>query len=162
MRTNPYEGGSDHTVFATAGIPSLLDWHFTDRYYHTNQDRVDKVSAAEMANVATAVGTSAWVLASADDRDAEVVAEIVGSAAEARLALERTQGRGIVEAAPDRPQAEAIERQVLDAWIKWYGEALDTVGALPVTPASAALRRDSRCRQGATALTTSRRPHRRV
>ena len=142
VRTNPYEGGSDHTVFATAGIPSLLDWHFTDRYYHTNQDRVDKVSTGEMANVAAAVGTSAWVLASADDRDARVVAEIVGSAAEARLALERTQGRGIVEAAPDRPQAEAIERQVLDAWIKWYGEALDTVGDLPVTPASAALRRD--------------------
>ena len=52
VRTNPYEGGSDHTVFATAGIPSLLDWHFTDRYYHTNQDRVDNISTGEMANVA--------------------------------------------------------------------------------------------------------------
>ena len=80
-----------------------------------------------MGNVAAAVGTSAWVLASADDRDARAVADIVASAAEARLALERTQGRGIVEAAPDRQQAEATERQVLDAWTKWYGEALDTV-----------------------------------
>ena len=51
VRTNPYEGGSDHTAFASAGIPSLLNWHFTDRYYHTSQDRLDKVSAAEMKNV---------------------------------------------------------------------------------------------------------------
>ena len=39
VRTNPYEGGSDHTVFGEAGVPALLDWHFTDRYYHTNLDR---------------------------------------------------------------------------------------------------------------------------
>jgi hypothetical protein len=62
VRTNPYEGGSDHTAFASAGIPSLLNWHFTDRYYHTNQDRLDKVSAGEMKNVAVAVATSAWLL----------------------------------------------------------------------------------------------------
>jgi aminopeptidase YwaD len=140
VRTNPYEGGSDHTVFASAGVASLLNWHFTDRYYHTNQDRLDKVSPAEMGNVATAVGTSAWVLAAADDRDARAVANIVANAAEARLALERTQGRSIVDSAPDRQQAQATERQVLEAWTRWYGEALDTVLALPVTPASAGLR----------------------
>ena len=48
VRTNPYEGGSDHTAFGDAGIPSVLNWHFTDRYYHTNLDRPDKTSAAEM------------------------------------------------------------------------------------------------------------------
>jgi len=51
VRSNPYEGGSDHTQFGSAGIPSLLDWHFTDRYYHTNQDTADKTSADEMRNV---------------------------------------------------------------------------------------------------------------
>ena len=70
MRTNPYEGGSDHTAFGDAGIPSLLNWHFTDRYYHTNLDRPDKTSAAEMVNVGVAVATSAWFLASADEADA--------------------------------------------------------------------------------------------
>ena len=44
VRTNPYEGGSDHTVFTRAGIAALLNWHFTDRYYHTNLDTADKVS----------------------------------------------------------------------------------------------------------------------
>jgi len=70
VKTNPYEGGSDHTEFKRDGIPSLLNWHFTDRYYHTNLDRPDKTSAAEMVNVGVSVGTSAWFLASADERDA--------------------------------------------------------------------------------------------
>ena len=51
MKTNPYEGGSDHAVFGSAGIPSVLDWHFTDRYYHTNFDTPDKTSPEEMRNV---------------------------------------------------------------------------------------------------------------
>ena len=51
VRTNPYEGGSDHTTFTNAGIPALLNWHFTDRYYHTNQDTPDKVSPDEMRHV---------------------------------------------------------------------------------------------------------------
>ena len=55
VRTNPYEGGSDHTVFGNAGVPSLLNWHFTDRYYHTNFDTPDKTSPAEMKNVGVAV-----------------------------------------------------------------------------------------------------------
>ena len=51
VRTNPYEGGSDHTVFTDAGVPALLNWHFTDRYYHTNLDTMDKTSPAEMQHV---------------------------------------------------------------------------------------------------------------
>jgi hypothetical protein len=66
--------------FAT-GVPSLFNWHFTDRYYHTNQDRLDKVSAAEMKNVGVAVATSAWLLASADERDALAVTGIIAEAA---------------------------------------------------------------------------------
>ena len=59
VKTNPYEGGSDHTEFKNSGISSLLDWHFTDRYYHTNLDRPDKTSVPEMINVGTAVAT--WI-----------------------------------------------------------------------------------------------------
>ena len=65
VRTNPYEGGSDHTVFTNAKVPALLNWHFTDRYYHTNLDTIDKVSPAEMQHVAITVGTTAMFLASA-------------------------------------------------------------------------------------------------
>jgi len=117
VKTNPYEGGSDHTEFKNAGIPALLDWHFTDRYYHTNLDRPDKTSPAEMANVGVAVATSAWFLASATDADALATVELVGRAAEARLALEK---------------AQSANDQIMTAWRQWYGEALDSVLRLTI------------------------------
>jgi aminopeptidase YwaD len=132
VRTNPYEGGSDHTAFASTGVPSLLNWHFTDRYYHSSQDHPDKTSAGEMENVGVAVATSAWFLASADRKDAQAVVSLLASAAGRRLALERSQGPGIVEHAANRAQAEATEAKVIDAWLKWYREAFDTVLKLPV------------------------------
>jgi aminopeptidase YwaD len=140
VRTNPYEGGSDHTVFAGAGVPSLLNWHFTDRFYHTNQDTIDKVSAAEMANVGITVATSAYALASASPADALAVLDLLDAAGRARLALERRQGPAIVAAAADRSAAEQVEAQVVAAWIKWYGEAFESVATLSTTPPTAVLR----------------------
>jgi hypothetical protein len=125
VRTNPYEGGSDHTAFRAAGVPSLLNWHFTDRFYHTNQDTIDKVSGDEMRNVGVAAATSAWLLASADERDALAVADLIESAASKRLALERAQGA-----------SGAIQ----DAWVKWYAEALDSILRLPAVGATDLLR----------------------
>jgi aminopeptidase YwaD len=134
VRTNPYEGGSDHTAFASAGIPSLLNWHFTDRYYHTNQDRLDKVSAVEMKNVGIAVATSAWLLASANEQDSAAVIDLLANAAQGRLRLEREQGAALVSKAADAAAATAVERQVMAAWVKWYEEAFDSVARLPASP----------------------------
>ena len=140
VRTNPYEGGSDHTTFAAANVPALLDWHFTDRFYHTNQDRPSKVSSREMQNVGVAVASSAWFLASAGAQDADAVVDLIEAAATRRLALERAQGRTIVEASKDRAGAQATEEKVLAAWTKWYGEALDSVLRLSVAGPTRALR----------------------
>jgi Zn-dependent M28 family amino/carboxypeptidase len=140
VRTNPYEGGSDHSAFGAAGIPSLLDWHFTDRYYHTNQDRVDKVSAAEMTNVGIAVATTAWFLAAASPADAAQTADLIVAAAERRLDLERKQGRTLLDKAADRAAVASRERDVMNAWRKWYAEALDSILRLPATGADAGLR----------------------
>ena len=154
VRTNPYEGGSDHTAFGDAGIPSVLNWHFTDRYYHTNLDRPDKTSALEMVNVGVAVATSAWFLASADERDADAVVDLLTASADARLALERRQGAALVAAAPDRAKAEQTEAAVVAAWQRWYKEALDSVRALPVRGPSAAL--DARVTQAQGRLDQAR------
>ena len=140
VRTNPYEGGSDHTAFGGAGVPSLLNWHFTDRYYHTNQDTPDKTSVDEMRNVGVAVATSAWFLASADDPDALAVLDLLEAAAARRLALERRQGEELIKDASDRAAVEARERLVVEAWTKWYGEAFESVLRLPARGASEALR----------------------
>ena len=63
--------------------------------------------------------------------DAESTADLIEGAAVRRLALEREQGQGIVERAANKPAAEATERQVMAAWMKWYDEALDSVLRLP-------------------------------
>lgn len=124
VRTNPYEGGSDHTSFTRLGVPALLNWHFTDRYYHTNLDTIDKVSATTMVNVAAAVATTTWYLATADRRDVRPLRGYLGKARNARLATER------------RTQAPP---EVMDAWRRWYAEAEASAtrvrgGELPVAP----------------------------
>jgi hypothetical protein len=124
VKTNPYEGGSDHTEFKNAGVPALLDWHFTDRYYHTNLDRPDKTSPGEMVNVGVAVATSAWFLASAAERDAIATVRLIADAAVARLRLE---------------QSQAATPEILAAWRSWYDEALDSVRRLKPGPPSAAV-----------------------
>ncbi|GMV20162.1 MAG: hypothetical protein AMXMBFR57_01110 [Acidimicrobiia bacterium] len=127
VRTNPYEGGSDHTVFGQAGIPSLLNWHFTDRYYHTNLDTPDKTSAAEMRNVGVAVATTAWTLASSDEAMAMQVAELVARAGAARVAIERREGATL------KDHAEALA-----AWRQWSAEAVRSVTRLLAGSPSAA------------------------
>ena len=115
VRTNPYEGGSDHTVFTRAGVPALLNWHFTDRYYHTNLDTIDKASAATMGHVATTVATSAMFLASADASDRVALATLIEAAERARLATE---------------QNNAASDEILAAWRTWYAQARDSVNLI--------------------------------
>ena len=121
VRTNPYEGGSDHTSFTRAGVPALLNWHFTDRYYHTNLDTIDKVSATTVGHVATAVATTAWYLTVAERRDVRPLRRYLGKARDARLATERRQ---------------AAPAEVLAAWRRWYKEAIESArrvgGPLPL------------------------------
>jgi Zn-dependent M28 family amino/carboxypeptidase len=109
VRTNPYEGGSDHTSFTKAGVPALLNWHFTDRYYHTNLDTIEKVSADTMGHVAAAVATTAMFLVSADEHDVAPLEALVTAARDARLESER---------------ALAAPAAVLEAWRTWYAEAI--------------------------------------
>lgn len=109
VRTNPYEGGSDHTSFTKAGVPALLNWHFTDRYYHTNLDTIDKVSAASLGHVAATVATTAMFLASAEAADVAPLEGLLRAARDARLEAERRT---------------AAPAEVVAAWTTWYAEAL--------------------------------------
>ena len=115
VRTNPYEGGSDHTSFTRVGVPALLNWHFTDRYYHTNLDTIDKVSAATMGHVAVVVGTTAMFLASADRSDVKPLERLLKRARSARLA---TEGRNDASS------------EIRDAWKEWYEQATASVARL--------------------------------
>ena len=97
------------------------------------------MAAVDSLNVGVAVATSAWLLATADERDANAIVDLLVASATARLALEQKQGAALVAAAADRDKAEATEAAVLAAWRKWYGEALESVRRLPVKGSSPAL-----------------------
>jgi hypothetical protein len=115
VRTNPYEGGSDHTSFTKIGVPALLSWHFTDRYYHTNLDTIDKVSAKEMGHVAALIATTAAFLATADASDVAPLPRLLERARDERLTAER------------RDSAPA---EVMEAWKVWYDEAVASLARL--------------------------------
>ena len=138
VRTNPFEGGSDHVPFLRAGKPGILLWHFTDVFYHTDLDRIDKVSSETLENVGVCAAVSAMTLSSADGEVARFVIEEVERSAVERLAAEHELSRAAVAAGADQHQ----ERVILDAWTSWYRDALraaediEVAGASPETTAA--------------------------
>jgi hypothetical protein len=130
VRSNPFEGGSDHESFLDRGVPAVLLWHFTDKYYHTSLDRLDKVSGAEMTHVAVAaLGLLNHFAQAGPERSMEAL-EIVMDAARRRLATEAANARTrlAIPAVSENPaQAGAVsqrERTIITAWARWYREAL--------------------------------------
>jgi aminopeptidase YwaD len=128
VRTNPFEGGSDHVPFLDARKPGVLFWHFTDVYYHTDNDRLPNVSPRELANVGVSALVSALTLASANGATArELVAE-VERAAIARLDAETALSRPTLANGGDR----ARETMILDTWTDWYRRAVRTMTEIEV------------------------------
>ena len=128
VRTNPFEGGSDHTPFLQFKKPGALFWHFTDVYYHTDGDRIDKVSVSELTNVGNAALAAVLTLTSADGSTArELVAEIE-RAALARLDTELALSRAALAAGGDR----AKESDILRTWTDYYVAALHTMADIEV------------------------------
>jgi aminopeptidase YwaD len=127
---NPFEGGSDHTPFLQNKIPGLLMWHFTDVFYHTDNDRIDKVSSTEMKNVGISGLTAAYTLISADENTAIATVSQVKADALTRLKTEFELSKkaiAIGKAADD-------EKHIIEVWCKWYVDALATVNKMPVKP----------------------------
>jgi aminopeptidase YwaD len=138
VKTNPFEGGSDHTPFLKAKMPGLLFWHFTDQFYHTDGDRLDKVSADELKNVGVSALVSALLLATADGPAARGVVAEVERAALARLAAETALSAQALKAGGDALK----ERDILRTWGAYYVDALratvdvEVGGATPRTRAA--------------------------
>lgn len=143
VHTNPWEGGSDHDLFLTAGRPAVLSWHFPDYFYHTSLDDVDKVSPDELKHVGVAVATAALTLASASDETALRVLQVVEAAAAARFDGEERNATAALQSARkdgrDVGRQYAEEQDILSAWARWYEEAIDSVARVPVARAGDAL-----------------------
>lgn len=122
VETNPFEGGSDHVPFLRGDIPSVLFWHFTDQFYHTDNDRLDKVSKETLKNVGTAALVSAYKLLNADETTAKDIITSIETAAIARLIEELKQGKIAIQNGEKR----ALQIEIIKAWEEWYLKALET------------------------------------
>ncbi len=136
VNTNPYEGGSDHIPFLRAGIPAVLLWHFTDVFYHTDNDRLANVSPRTLANVGRCALVSAMTLTGADGATARFIAAEVAHAAEQRLAAEGALGRAAIASGG----AADAEGEILDTWAGWYRQAVAAVSEVEMGGASAETR----------------------
>lgn len=128
VRTNPFEGGSDHTPFLAAKIPGLLMWHFTDVFYHTDADRLDMVSPVEMKHVAKSALATAYLLTTANDKTAAALIKDITRNALERLQTEFDLSKQVVQAGGDK----AKEQHILEVWRDWYVKALATAIDIPV------------------------------
>ena len=76
-------GSSDHEVFNDwgVGVPGVVLNTWPDQWFHTSQDRPDKIDPTQMKRAAVIVAAAAYTIASADDRMAgQIAAEIVSNA----------------------------------------------------------------------------------
>lgn len=130
VRDHPYEGGSDHVPFLARGVPALLLWHFPDDAYHTNRDRLARVSADEMARVGAGVLALVAHGAAAGEREALELLAINERYALARLRTEIDASLAELARAPTRgPMRDAVlaqEREHLGDWERYFDEALQS------------------------------------
>jgi hypothetical protein len=128
VRANPFEGGSDHTPFLEFKKAGALFWHFTDVYYHTDGDRIDKVSQQELTNVGVAALSAVLTLVSADGSTARALVSEIEHAALARLDTELRLSQAAVASGGNR----AAEQDVLRTWTDYYVAALHTMTDIEV------------------------------
>lgn len=128
VETNPFEGGSDHTPFLDANLPGILLWHFTDQFYHTDNDRIDKVSQETMKNVGTAALVSAYTLLNSDEATASLIIEKIIRVAQSRLYTELE----LSQKAISQGTSKESQMEILNAWSDWYIKTLDTVKDMTV------------------------------
>jgi aminopeptidase YwaD len=128
VRTNPFEGGSDHVPFLDAKKPGLLFWHFTDEFYHTDGDRLENVSATTLANVGTSALVAALTLTSADGETARAIVAELEAAARDRLAREAALSKAAIDSGGPRDR----ERTILETWTAWYRDAIRSAADIEV------------------------------
>ncbi|MGJ8591563.1 MAG: M28 family peptidase [Aquaticitalea sp.] len=120
VNTNPYEGGSDHSPFLEADIPSVLFWHFTDQFYHTDNDRLDKVSKETLKNVGTAALVSSYLLLNSDEKTAKQIIKTIEEAGINRLNEELVQSKNAILKGESKDQ----QLKIIHAWEDWYIKAI--------------------------------------
>lgn len=76
-----FSGGSDHYIYSdpSVGIPCTMMIQWPDKFYHTSDDTIDKVSPDSLAKVASIAATFAYFMANAGEKEAPWIASQVAS-----------------------------------------------------------------------------------
>ena len=119
VSSNPFEGGSDHVPFLRKNIPGILLWHFTDQFYHSSNDRIDKVSANTLENVGVGALAAGYYLANLDEESAIEILGTLKIRATARLDVEFQLSK------QEMAENNELERQqqILQSWVDYYAGA---------------------------------------
>jgi hypothetical protein len=128
VKSNPFEGGSDHTPFLNAQIPAVLLWHFTDQFYHTDRDRLEMVSAATLGNVGNCALNIGLLLTSGTP---QITKAALSELADVGIRELRTQG-DLSAKAIQGGATPAAERTILETWRNYYVAALAKVPDMAV------------------------------
>ncbi len=89
LKSYPYEMGSDHDVFNFFGVPSVMPITWPDRFYHSSEDTVEKVSKASIEVIGRAVLATALALAKATEEELQRFARGYAMKYLGELSLER-------------------------------------------------------------------------
>lgn len=138
---NVWEGGSDHDPFLWKKIPAILSWHFPDFGYHTSLDKIENISPAEMKHAGVSIGTASLALALGTEETAREILSLVAQAAVSRLEKEKPNtflelSDAQAQGATALDETKKREREILEAWGKWYEEALRSTLTIPVSTPS--------------------------
>lgn len=123
VNTNPFEGGSDHMPFLDSDIPGLLLWHFTDQFYHTDNDRIDKVSKETLKNVSIGALASGLQLVNSNSKTASGILEGLIATSNKRLVDEFELSKVAIKKGANI----ADEKAIILAWEDWYKKAFESV-----------------------------------
>jgi len=133
-------------------IPALLSWHFTDYVYHTSMDTLDKVSASELKNVGITTANVALNIASGTEESAIESVKAVSAASVTRFGAEMKNSEKFLKwtyakATKEKKSAKAKakimtaavkkEKEILNAWAKWYKEAIKSASGINISAPSA-------------------------
>jgi hypothetical protein len=87
-------GSSDHEVFNdwAVGVPGVVLNTWPDKWYHTSEDRPDKLDPTQMKRAVIITAASAYTIAAADDAQAGRIAAEIVSNASARIGHQLARG----------------------------------------------------------------------
>ena len=134
-------GGSDHDVFNDWGIqvPGVLMITWPDPFYHTSQDRIDKIDPTQLKRAVFITSAAAYTVAAAGENEAiNILGEVYGNAI-------RRIGYQVSKAFDELNKCEAdnlvpvLKRAVSDIKGTSSGEVMTIDSVLQIAPKSTKL-----------------------